>query len=209
MHLVALSGSNIVIYLWFVKVFRSKCSFSYMFLLISLLLLYFIFTRQLHPLARAIIFMTLIEFYYQIGLEKGYIKFWFILAVTTLYLLFWSNFSMSMILSLIFSISIYLYEHLKSAYFNFFGRILNHLSFSIYMFIVSIPVYIFIFKSDPSPILLLSNLLIAPVFEISLYAYYVLYLLFLSSSLDLPVILTHILNLPAQYILTLYTILTK
>lgn len=180
-----------------------------MFLLISLLLLYFIFTRQLHPLARAIIFMTLIEFYYQIGLEMGHIKFWFILAITTLYLLFWSNFSMSMILSLIFSISIYLYEHLKSAYFNFFGRILNHLSFSIYMFLISIPVYIFIFKSDPSPILLFSNLLIAPVFEISLYVYYVLYLLFLSSSIDLPVFLTHILNLPAQYILTLYTILTK
>ena len=209
LHLVALSGSNIVIYLWFIRIFRSKGSNSYMFLLTVLLLLYFIFTRQLHPLARAITFMTLVELYYQSGVEKHQVRFRIILAIIVMYLLLWSSYSMSMVLSLIFSISIYFYDYLKLNFFPFFDKLLNHLSFSIYMFFISIPVYIFVFKTDPTPILLFSNLVISPLFEITLYMYYVLYILFLSFDFTLPIYFTQIIDLPAFYIEALYTILTR
>ena len=207
LHLIALSGSNIVIYLSFLRSFRKKASSSHMLLFFVSLLLYFIYTNQLHPLARAILFMSLIELYDLAGVERLAFRHSVILAILSSYLLFWSDFSMSMILSLIFSLSIYLYDYLRQYMFPDVGRLVNHLIFSIYMFGVAVPVYIFIFKSDPSITLLLSNLIITPIFELTLYLYYFLYLFFIIFDFQLPYLFVQFIELPISYIYFIYDIL--
>jgi competence protein ComEC len=207
LHLIALSGSNIVIYLFFLRTFRKKASSSYILLFLVSLLLYFIYTNQLHPLARAILFMSLIELYNLAGVERLTFRHFLILAILSAYLLFWSDFSMSMILSLIFSLSIYLYEYLRQYMFPDVGRLVNHLIFSIYMFGVSVPVYIFIFESDPSITLLLSNLIISPIFELSLYIFYFLYLFFIIFDFQLPYLFVQFIELPVTYIYLIYDVI--
>jgi len=177
LHLIALSGSNIVIYLSFLRSFRKKASSSHMLL------------------------------FFLSGVEKVTSRLFFILAILSAYLLFWSDFSMSMILSLIFSLSIYLYDYLRQYMFPGIGRLVNHLIFSIFMFGVSVPVYIFIFKSDPSITLLLSNLIITPIFELTLYLYYFLYLFFIIFDFQLPYLFVQFIELPISYIYFIYDIL--
>lgn len=179
-HLVALSGSNIVIILWLLRIFKSKASISYLTLISVILTFYFIYTNYIHPLARATIFMIISELYRLSGIKASSLKRLVVFAVSSLYLYLWSEFSISMFLSIYFSLAIILFNLIKERFFRNFSSIFIHIFFSCHISIFSIPIYIFIFNDSYKTIYFLSNLIIVPVYEIFLYFFYISYILALS-----------------------------
>lgn len=183
-HLVALSGSNIVIVLWLVKILNRKYSTSSFVMTSVVLSLYFLFTDKIHPLARATLFMILNELYTYTGVKASVLRKVFILSICSIYLYYWSGFSISMFLSLYFCFAIIFFNILKDKFFPDLNPLLCHSVFSLHIAVLSFPIYLFIFKEPYSPVFLLSNLIVVPIFELFLYLFYISYLLALGGVID-------------------------
>ena len=182
-HLVALSGSNIVIVLWFLKVFKRKGSLSNLSMITLVLSLYFLYTNFIHPLARATIFMILHELINYSGIKSSFVKRIVILSLCSIYLSYWADFSISMLLSIYFSFVIICFGFFRDKFLRGMGLFIQHTFFSLHMAILSIPIYAFVFKETYKPVFLLSNFIVVPIFELFLYPFYVIYLIALSGLL--------------------------
>jgi predicted membrane metal-binding protein len=171
-HLLVLSGSNLIIVSLFLSPFISKNSYSYIVLNYSYLGLFFVYTSYLHPVARALLFMSLNDLQTILGLKFNFYKKLLLTFIITLMGMLILNFSISFALSSYFALSIIVFSQISKR----LRSLLKTLLFPIYMTIVSIPT-ILLFNSFDFKISLLSNYLVVPIFEFFSFYSYLFYIL--------------------------------
>lgn len=171
-HLLVLSGSNLLIFhrfIYFRKyIFKLSYFLTYYFILFS----YLFFVDFLHPITRAFIFMLIQDFIMSLGFKVPYLIKIYALLIITVILYYLLDYSNSFLLSAIyyFLITIYMVNSPKST-------ILNKLLFPFYMTIASIPIHYFFFGEINLRSLLLSNLLIVPIYDIFVFIMYLTYII--------------------------------
>lgn len=177
LHLLVLSGSNIVILVQFISGLLKKNTFTSFIVYILAIYLYFCYVGYLHPVARAFIFMTLYEFIYCFGLKESRIilGILFIFIIITGYFLF--NESKSFLLSGIFAYTIFLYNIFFSSLSLKHPYVSKFIIFPFFMTFASIPVHLFFFDSLNITRILISNIFISPIYEFIAFFMYLIYLL--------------------------------
>jgi hypothetical protein len=172
-HLLVLSGGNLVILIHFIEQFHFKNTLSYVVLKYSFVSTYFAYTGLQHPLARAVIFMSISDFHNLLGYKiSRKIKY---LSITfgSFLALYVTDYSMSLSLSIYFATSILLYNDILSSYIRN-KPVLNFLIFNIYMTLVTAPLLL-IFDNTNLYMVMLANLVILPLFETVTVLCYFLY----------------------------------
>ncbi len=173
LHLLVLSGSNLVILIHFIEQFHFKNALSYIVLKYAFILTYFTYTGFQHPLARAVIFMTINDFHNLLGYKiSNGVKYLLITFVAFL-ALYVTDYSVSLSLSIYFATAILVYNDFLHTYIRR-KPALNFLLFNIYMTLVTAPL-LFIFDTTNLYIVMISNLIILPLFEVVTALCYFLY----------------------------------
>jgi len=171
-HLLVLSGSNLVIVNLFLSQTLARNSYSYIVLNYSFLLLFFSYTLYLHPIARALLFMFLADLHTFFGFKFNFLRKVFWTVIITLISMLLLNFSLSFLLSSYFALSIIIFSKI----FKRLKSLPKAALFPFYMTIISVPT-MFLFNSFDFRISLLSNYLVVPIFEIFSFYSYLFYLL--------------------------------
>ena len=171
-HLLVLSGSNLVIVNLFLSQTLARNSYSYIVLNYSFLLLFFAYTLYLHPVARALLFMFLADLHTFFGFKFNFLRKVFSTVIITLVAMLLLNFSLSFLLSSYFAISIIIFSQISKR----LKSLLKAILFPFYMTIISFPT-MFLFNSFDFRISLLSNYLVVPIFEFFSFYSYLFYLL--------------------------------
>jgi hypothetical protein len=198
-HLLVLSGSNLGIFLLFVSLYKKRGNLINFLILFMYLFAYLCYVKFLHPLARALIFMTIAEFISTLGLKSSKVVFIFILLLVFAFTFYKLDYSMSFILSVLFSLLVLLYSSCTN-FATVFSKISSTvLLFPLFMTFSSIPILLFFFKDVNLYRLLLSNILVVPYYD------FLVFLMYLTVALSLlPGDLTFIiyfLSFPIDYLL--------
>ena len=175
LHLLVLSGGNLVILIHFLGVFIYRNSLSYFVFKYLFLIEYFVFTQLQHPLARAIIFILLNDIYNLWGFRYQLkYKYLMLLSASSVFILLF-GFSLSFSLSLYFALAISIYSDFIKP-FLVISRFVNFFVYSIYVTLVTTPL-ILVFKDTNILRSLFSNFLIVPIFELIIPICYFVYFL--------------------------------
>lgn len=170
MHLLVLSGSNLLVLTMFLDILFKRNSFTYYFIKLLFLEAYLLYTFSPHPLARAFIFVLIQDITYFIGLKINFIKILIFSLIISAIMFTYLDYSMSYLLSYYFALSVLIFNRIfKSAH-----KLLNFLIFNLYMTVISFPT-IFIFQNISPLKALFLNILTGPSYEIVVYISYILY----------------------------------
>ena len=197
-HLLVLSGSNLHILNGFFTIMLKRDNIRLFVITKLALLVYICYVYYLHPLSRAYIFTLINDFINEFGLKFHKLIVIKITLIVSIIFYISLNYSKSFLLSLLFAFVILLYDYFchimdvsKSSFLSRF------LIFPIFLSISSLPIYLIFFNLPNFRILLLSNLLIVPFYDIVSFSSYLLYFLLL-----LPInpnLYINVLSLPIQY----------
>lgn len=179
-HLLVLSGSNLVIFILLLTALSSKEHLSYFLVKTLTFITYFTFTGLTHPLARAVIFTIYNDIIDDSGIQKAPVRHFMILLLLAILLAIYLDFSLSFILSAYFSLAIHLFNIFKIPE----SKVLKIFFFNFYMTVVTIfSGSLFGFKVEFDKTLFM-NLAVIPFFDIFVLIAYLSYLL-------LPLITLH------------------
>lgn len=167
-HLLVLSGSNLIILCHFIF-FKNNTSF---YIIKNMILyLYLSFVNFLHPLSRAFFFMIFYDIVFYNGFALNFYNKVICLALVSIAGYVYFDLSMSFLLSTLFSFIIIFYDY-------FFNKLIpwkQKLIFPFYMSAISLPIQIYFFKSWDFKTLLISNLLITPIYDVTVFLMYFAY----------------------------------
>lgn len=175
-HLLVLSGSNLVIFIQFFSIFESRNSKSFFVIKSIVVLSYLRYTNFLHPLARAFIFMLLYDFIKINGFKAEFKAYFLTLLSISILIAWYLNFSYSFLISMIFAISILAYNELTLRL-SLHSHPASFFIFHIYMSIFSSFVTIIFFNDSNFLRTLLSNILIVSLFDFFVLIFYSYYFL--------------------------------
>lgn len=178
LHLLVLSGSNIVILLLFFSFIESKNKYSYLFIKYLALLNYLCYINFLYPVARAIIFNLIYDIFVNFGFKHSF-KILFLtysFSILLPYLIF--DRPNSLLLSYLFSVSILIFNYFSSKiHISKLSKLLKFIIFSLYMSQVTSTLSLFFFSNFSFTRLLISNFLIVPIYEFFVFLMYLAYLI--------------------------------
>lgn len=170
MHLLVLSGSNISILIMFIELFKKRYAINNVVFKNFVIFNYFVFTNYQHPLARAYLFMTVVDIVQTSGLKISLLRKTLILLSLSSIVFLYLNFSLSFLLSVYFSICILFFQKLTINY----NTIVRYLVFNTCMTVCSIPLmYVFGYFSILKS--LLSNLVTGFSYDFIVLASYIVY----------------------------------
>lgn len=170
-HLLVLSGSNLVIFVLLISVLMSREHFTYFITKSLVLLTYFAFTSYPHPLARAVFYMTLDDLITQLGLQRSKFRYLLILIFLSAIVAYSLKFSISFILSAYFALAIIIFNLL----FKIESKVVKFFAFNLYMTLVSLASSpLFGFKISPIKALVM-NFLLTPLFDFFVLIAYLAY----------------------------------
>jgi len=163
LHVLVLSGSNLVIVILYLEAFQSKNDMSYVVLKYAAIIAYFIFSNLQHPLARAVIFMTITDLHQLYGFKISLsVKYSFLISVSLISVLL-LNLSLSFALSAYFALAIVIYLDLIEII-GIKSKLLKITLFNLYITIFTAPL-ILIFEETSLPRALFSNFFVLPIYE--------------------------------------------
>jgi len=172
-HLLVLSGSNLIILIQFLTLLIDKERFSFLVIKYIILLSYLAFTSYPHPLARAFIYMSFADLISFNGFKSCRTRYFAILVFFSFLLGFYLGYSMSFLLSSIYSLSILLFN----IFTNIKRRFIRFLVFNCYISLVtSLVCSLFNLKNDFTRTFI-SSFIITPFFDFYVYQAYVSYLI--------------------------------
>jgi len=175
LHLLVLSGGNLVILIHFLRVFLFRNSLSYFVLKYLFLIEYFVFTQLQHPLARATIFILLSDISNLWGYRfKLMYKYLLLLSSSSIFILLF-GFSLSFSLSLYFALAISIFNDFISPLLRA-SKLFKFFVYSIYVTLATTPLTL-VFKDIDILRSLFSNFAVVPIFEIIIPLCYFVYFL--------------------------------
>ncbi len=201
-HLLVLSGSNLFIFNTFMSLFVRRDKNSYFVILLLAILNYYCYIYYLHPVARALIFMTIADLITFKGLKSSP-YFVIILKVVLCFMAFvYLQFSISFLLSFLFSLLITFYHSIFSFRSKVFNILSSFILFPVFISIFSIPIQLYFFSDYNLKISLFSNILIASVYDYIVFVCYLAYFIGFNEPLSMSVlpILDAILKLFFSYL---------
>jgi predicted membrane metal-binding protein len=174
-HLLVLSGSNLVIFSMFMSLISRRNRLSYFVVLFLSLLVYFCYILYLHPVARAFIFILIAEFIILYGYKYSGIIVIILKLLPSLIMYIYLDFSNSFALSLLFSLLIVIYNTITS-FQSYFSKLFStFILFPLYMSVASLPIQLYFFSSYNLITSLTSNLLVATFYDIVVMTSYIGY----------------------------------
>lgn len=174
-HLLVLSGSNLVIFSSFFSLFLYRDRLSSLFIIVLALVSYFCYISYLHPVARALIFMLFYEYIKVYGLKYSRRIVIVTISLICLLVLFLLDFSASFLLSFLFSILIVMYNLIFFTYSRLSSTLSRILLFPFYMTITSAPIQLYFFGIINFRVSLFSNLLIVATYDYLVFLLYFSY----------------------------------
>ena len=177
LHLLVLSGSNLVIFSQFFSFLYKRDSLSYFINQLLANIVYFCYIGFLHPVARALIFMQLFTFLDSFGMKSMTLYKILTLSVCSVLFYIFSDFSVSFLLSFIFSTIVVFYNTISSKLIRSKNYIFKVFIFGVYMTAATIPINLFFFKNINILQNLVSNLFLTPFYDFFVLIMYVIYFL--------------------------------
>lgn len=189
-HLLVLSGSNISVLRHFISLFQYKSKTSSFIILFLAMTLYYCYISYLHPVARALIFLLLYEYFSNQGVKANSTFLFLIGTLLCIPPFVFFNFSQSFLLSYLFFLLIFVFNTLSKNICIKNPFISKYLLFPVYMSTASLPISYFFFGKVDFFTSLISNTLVVPFYDFLVYLFYLFYFLgFTSISLELPTLL--------------------
>jgi hypothetical protein len=182
-HLLVLSGSNISILCHFISLIKKRDSLSSLFLILLSVTSYYCYIKYLHPVARALIFLSLYEYLLNRGYKYNSSFLFFFGTALAIPVFIYLDLSLSFLLSFIFSSLIFIYSLLYSEFQYKNPFLSKFLLFPIFMTVMSLPINFYFFNTSDIKASFVSNLLIVPFYDLLVFLMYSLYFL---GFLDLP-----------------------
>jgi len=192
LHLLVLSGSNIIILYQFFSLFEIRNRFSYIFIKYLALITYLCYVSYLYPVARAIIFNLIYDIIILNGFKSNF-KILILIYSFTCFIIYYRNqFPTSLLLSYLFSLSLLLFNQYSLKISKLLSiRFIRFLVFTFYMTIVSTAISYFFFSNFSVTRSFISNIFIVPAYDFFVLVMYLAYFLgfipFLNTAL-LPVL---------------------